>query len=74
MATKEMDLKGMNRKGHGLCTCCDSPNCGKRKGPYPKKRTPARNGQKQKASWRSGNVNEWNNDYYLKPRVNKHDA
>lgn len=71
MATKEMDYRSHGGKGKGLCVCCDSPSCGKRKGPYPKKRTPYLNGQKQKASWRSGNNLEWNNDYYLKPKVSK---
>lgn len=66
MATKERDLVG-GWKGKGLCNCCDSPNCGKRKGPYPRKRTPYLGGQKQRVSWRpDGCPNVYNNDYMMK--------
>lgn len=67
MATKERDLNGgMNRKGHGLCVCCDAPKCGKRKGPYAKKHQKYLNGQKQRVSWRGDSVTSYNNDYITK--------
>lgn len=64
MATKEMDLRS-GTKGKGLCICCDSPNCGKRKGPYPKKHKPYLDGKKQRVSWR-GDPTGYNNDYLVK--------
>lgn len=69
MATKEADLRGGYQN---LCDCCDSPNCGKRKGPYPKKRKPYLEGQKKRVSWRpTGCPNVYNNDYIMKVEKGK---
>ena len=63
MATKERDLIS-GTKGKGLCNCCDSPACGKRKGPYKKKHKAYLGGQKQRVSWRGKDCpNGYNNDY-----------
>lgn len=51
------------------CKCCNSVACGKRKGPYPKKRKPYLEGQKQRVSWRPADCpNVYNNDYITTKR------
>lgn len=59
-------------KGKGLCICCDSPNCGKRHGPWPKKKKPYLENAKKRVSWRGADCpNGYNNDYIMKQEKGK---